>query len=94
MTYDQFEELVAEMERIEFGSLENIELNFDPEDPRLVQSLSLEEKRPLRMFARYVRNKGPLRFDILKIQNGLPMFGEQRLDEHRVKHLKFNRKGA
>lgn len=78
-TFQSFQSLVTAMRQLGYGRIENIEIQVDVNDPALVRALRAPEK-PLRALAEHLTAQcGAAAFEVLKVQDGLPVHGESRV---------------
>lgn len=89
--FDDFDTLLDVLAELKFGRLEDVTLDIPDDDPALAEysRIDADVQKPIRQFSLFVKGKGHLVFLVLKVQNGLPMFGEVEVQPGRIKSLKF-----
>lgn len=86
MLIDRLEEFERLAQEIEYGRIEDV--TFDLEDRDL---MGLPTKEPMRKFLKMLRDRnGSATFSVLKIQFGLPMYGEVEIQEGAIQSHKFS----
>jgi hypothetical protein len=84
--YADFETLARE---VEYGRIEGVDFYLDDDDPAL-RSAEHDGRAPARKFANFLRRKkGVCSFSVLKIQDGLPMYGESEIKEGAYQSHRF-----
>ncbi len=92
-TFTFFKDICTVLEALEYGRLDNVEITVDVSEEEL-QRAAQSTKVPLRNFARHLVDEGGhSTFMTLKVQNGLPVYGEKRFSyagKAGVKSYKFS----
>ncbi len=85
MLIDRLDDFVRLAEEIEYGRIEDVTFDIDDDD-----FTRLPGSEPMRNFMNTLRDRnGSATFSVLKIQNGLPMFGEIEIKKGAVKSHKW-----
>ncbi|WP_119071541.1 hypothetical protein [Aggregatilinea lenta] len=78
-TFQSFQSLVTAMHQLGYGRIEDVEIQVDVTEPALIRALRAPEK-PLRALAEHLTAQcGAAAFEVLKVQDGLPVHGESRV---------------
>jgi len=89
MRFQQFDEFRDFLARVSYGHISDVTVEFDDADAGY-KSASRSPHKPLREFAETVkRHGGVMNFLVLKIQDGLPVFGETEYAPSVVQSHKF-----
>jgi hypothetical protein len=84
MLIDRLDDFVRLAKEIEFGRIEDV--TFDIDDGDFVRA----DSEPMRKFLKTLRDRnGSATFGVLKIQNGLPMFGEIEIRKGAIQSHKW-----
>ena len=73
MNFTHLTDFVVYALALRYGRVEDVAFDIDPDELRLEP----DHKLPLRRFVEFLReHEGSVHFEVLKIQDGLPMHGE------------------